>query len=400
MIPAIEAQLRPLIDQVAANARKALMFGCWGAAGGGVGSLLVDGFGNAHGGFFLNLITAGIWFGIIGGFISTALLIGNSTYLNRGPQFVRAFKAGFRGGAKAGLVSGMIAQLIFSTFGSDEGLRLLCWGLAGALLGGGLSKHVPNLERKYGMIGGFIGGTIGCILFIFFAALFAQTLGRFFGVVSIGFFIGLMIAIVEAVFRKKWVEVTIAGVKHTITLGDQPVTIGSDANAATVQVPGLAGIAGAFSLQSDQIFYQDFVTGITRPVRVGEEEILGNVTIAPCSRTQLKSAPVFTSGVPNTSSPARLRLHLPGQTFRLVASDRIEYTSLSARGSRDPELLGEVNPVLNGQGGSSLRNVSREDWTVTAPDGTARLIQPGQSVRVVAGTQIDFGRMTGDIRGE
>jgi hypothetical protein len=51
------------------------------------------------------------------------------------------------------------------------------------------------------------------------------------------------------------------------------------------------------------------------------------------------------------------------------------------------------NPDLWG-----LKNLSKDKWVSTLPDGTARDVEPGRSVSLGVGTRINFGKLEGTIR--
>lgn len=51
------------------------------------------------------------------------------------------------------------------------------------------------------------------------------------------------------------------------------------------------------------------------------------------------------------------------------------------------------NPSIFG-----LKNLTNQSWRAVTPDGAERVIDPGRSVRLDAGTRIDFGSVSGEIR--
>lgn len=226
-----------ITKSVTANYQQALQFGAWGAFGGSIGSLLselvMSGWDrNASASFIVIAIAVGIWFGIIGASICVTLLVGYSCYLKRGFRVRQSIKAGIIPGFIAGFIAGAIAQGIYTTIGANEVLRVICWGIAGGLLGFQLSFHIPNLCRWRGLAGGTIGGVIGGCLFILFTFLTGAITGRLLGLAAIGFFIGLTIILIEAVFREAWLIVHWTPIEQTkISLGDRPVILGSSDEA-------------------------------------------------------------------------------------------------------------------------------------------------------------------------
>lgn len=222
---------------ILANYKQALQFGAWGAVGGCCGSLISEVFGiglrsNIAGSFITLAISVGIWFGIIGVSISIALLLGYSWYLKRGLRIGQSTKEGILPGFIAGFLAGAIAQFTYTTIGPTQFWRVICWGIAGGLLGVGLSFRIPNLGRLRGLAGGTIGGIIGGCLFLLFTLLIGVVAGRLLGLAAIGFFIGLAIVLVEAAFREAWLVVHWTPTEQkTISLGTKPVVLGSSDTA-------------------------------------------------------------------------------------------------------------------------------------------------------------------------
>lgn len=216
-----------------ANYKQALQFGAWGASGGSIGSLISEPIlfwlnSSISPSFIAVVIRVGILFGIIGACICITLLVGYSWYLKRGFRVQQSVKQGITSGFFAGFVAGVIAQGTYTTIGATEVLRVICWGIAGGFLGFRLSFRIPNLGRWRGLAGGTVGGVIGGCLFILFTLLLGEIAGRLLGLAAIGFFIGLTIILVEAVFRKAWLVVHWTPTEQkTISLGTRPIVLGS-----------------------------------------------------------------------------------------------------------------------------------------------------------------------------
>ena len=161
--------------------KKALQFGISGAVGGFVGNLITEPFmqrltGSAS--FPDSVLSTARWFGLVGGGIATAIMFGYYYYIKGKPQIKQALKNGGLFGFIAGAISGAIAEAIYSGIGegNNELLRVICWGIAGSLLGFGLAQRIPNLGSLRGIGGGGVGGVLGGCLFILYAYNLSGTL--------------------------------------------------------------------------------------------------------------------------------------------------------------------------------------------------------------------------------
>ncbi|BAQ60139.1 von Willebrand factor [Geminocystis sp. NIES-3708] len=148
----------------------------------------------------------GIWTALLSLGVSLALMIGQNHYLHRRLLSPQEVSLGIIGSLMAGLVAGSIGQLIFLPLANIEVLafvaRLTGWGILGALVGGGMSFFVPNLNLVRALIGGLIGGVLGAIVFVVITNYSSVIIGRLIGTVILGFFIGLMIALMEQFNRQ------------------------------------------------------------------------------------------------------------------------------------------------------------------------------------------------------
>src|SRR5439155_5797706 len=80
------------------------------------------------------------------------------------------------------------------------------WILLGGLLGRGVGFFIPNLHAARAAVAGVGGGFLGALAFLVLSRL-GDVPGRFVGGAILGFAIGLMVALVEVVFRKAWLEI-------------------------------------------------------------------------------------------------------------------------------------------------------------------------------------------------
>lgn len=182
------------------------------------------------------LVMMGVSVAVIASFIALALFLSDAWYQRRQIRPERALIAWLYGAA-AGFVAGAVAQWVYSQdFGESAEfknyvLRSICWGIAGALIGGLLSRTVPNLGLGRGCAAGFAGGCVGGIAFLIVGQNgdLPETLARVIGFAVLGAALGLAMYIVEKLFRDATLLV-IWGPSDSaqFSLGQQPVTIGGD----------------------------------------------------------------------------------------------------------------------------------------------------------------------------
>ena len=284
-----------LAQKIFNNYKQGMIFGAWGAIGGSIGSsigeLVINPTSSTTSASFIVLsIRVGIWFSIIGAGISIGFLVGYSKYLKRKFQFNNSVKNGIFQGFIAGFIAGAIAQGTYTIIGSTEFLRVICWGIAGGLLGLGLSLHIPNLGRLRGFVGGMIGGVTGGSLFVLFSWSIGEIIGRILGIAAIGFFIGLMIALVETVFRKISLIIHWNKKEQTIlSLGKQPILLGSSNNSHIYlsKFDGFHPKTASIYIANEKVIMQyEQEYGISKGMKKlrhelnnGDRRKLGNITI-------------------------------------------------------------------------------------------------------------------------
>jgi hypothetical protein len=274
-----------LNKNIIAGFGKAIQFAIWGAGGAAIGALIAEPFHiimlqQTFNSLSDIVVKTSIWFGLIGAGIAIALLSASFQYLKRGLQLSKAIKDGIWVGFLAGAIAGGIAEYLYSSIGPTEFLRIICWGIAGGLLGLGLSFRIPNLGQSRGLAGGFVGGLLGGGLFVLLAVVSgsSQTAARLFGTAAIGFCIGLMIAIIETAFREAWLEIRYnPRESRTVSLGSQPVSIGGDPNICTVYAHNAPPVALRYQLTEGQILCEDIPAGTTRQVQPGDQQMIGAI---------------------------------------------------------------------------------------------------------------------------
>jgi len=405
------------ISDMIAGAGKAKQFALWGAGGGAIGALISEVFYSIILDENSNSLTdiiirIGIWFGMIGASIAVALLSASSQYLKRGIQLGKAIQDGMGVGFLAGAIAGAIAQYLYSSIGAmspNEFLRILCWGIAGGLLGLGLSFRIPNLGKLRGMGGGLAGGILGGSLFVLLAVVSqsSQTTARLFGTAAIGFCIGLMIAIIETVFREAWLEIRYnPRESRTVSLGSQPVSIGSNPNICTVYAYNAPPIALRYQLIEGQILCEDIPAGTTHQAHPGSQQMIGGMSIVVCAAG---TSPQFFNKPKNTSSPllektvlqspGQFSLHLKRQVIPLTNGTQFspkEILGLEPQGING--IVAEVSYNPKDPTVLGLKNCSHSTWLATLPNGEQKQIDPGRSIKLAVRTKIKFGVVEGEIR--
>lgn len=110
----------------------------------------------------------------------------------------------------------------------------------------------------------------------------------------------------------------------------------------------------------------------------------------------------FATQVIGTSTPtclAKFSLQLGARTIALYADVKLrEHDLPGVQAQSGDGVVAQVNhhpsdPMILG-----LKNLSRETWMVTVANNRTRQVQPGQSVRLAAQTNINFGPIHGEIR--
>lgn len=234
-----------------------------------------------------NLLRVGGWTAMLGLGLSLALIAGQNLYLGHRFLSLRQGCVGTVGGLAAGLVAGAGGQLLFSPFSITAFLQSLAtvvgWSVLGALIGRGIAYFVPNLPARRAWIGGGIGGGVSGIAFLLTATWVTDIVGRLLGAAMLGLVIGFLITWIEATFREAWLEICFGPREIVkVSLGEKPVSIGSDAKACTVFVFGAAPIALRYWVKNGIIECEDLSASQTMQVRPGNQRQVGNATVTVC----------------------------------------------------------------------------------------------------------------------
>ncbi len=391
--------------------KKALQFGISGAVGGFVGNLLTEPFMhqlNNSASVVDSVFSTARWFGLVGGGIATAIMFGYYYYIKGKPQIKQALKNGGLFGLIAGAVSGAIAEVIFSGIGDGESelLRVICWGIAGSLLGLGLSKRIPNLGMLRGAGGGGVGGVLGGCLFILFAYTLSGMAGRLAGCAAIGFWIGIMLVVAETLFNKAWLVISYdTGVNRTLTVGAEPVTFGSDENLSIICIPNVAPLAMRFQLEAGQIVCENVESGAVSYLRSGDQKRIGNCTITVGNsdlpaQSEAKVPSTFISAKPvvNSFTSSKLSLRLGSRIIPLNAETQLSTSEIpSLKSAASNGVVASVNSHSRDELLLGMKNLSDRAWWATDSQGDMKMIEPENTLTLALGTKIEFGEIDGEI---
>jgi len=391
--------------------KKALQFGISGAVGGFVGNLITEPFMQGITGsesVFDSVLSTARWFGLVGGGIATAIMFGYYYYIKGKPQIKQALKNGGLFGLIAGAISGAIAEGIYSGIGdgNNELLRVICWGIAGSLLGLGLAQRIPNLGALRGLGGGGVGGVLGGCLFILFAYNLSGTAGRLAGCAAIGFWIGIMLVVAETLFNRAWLVISYdTGANRTLTLGAEPVTFGSDENLSIICIPNVSPLAMRFELEAGQIVCENVDSGAVSYLRSGDQKRIGNCTITVGNSdlpapTPTNIPPTFISDQPavNSFTSGQFSLKLGSRVIPLSAGTQLftsDIPSLTAAASNG--LVAIVTSRSRNELSLGLTNLCDRAWWATDIQGDIKMVEPETTLTLALGTQIEFGELEGEI---
>ena len=390
--------------------KKALQFGISGAVGGFAGNLITEPFMQGLTGsesVFDSVLSTARWFGLVGGGIATAIMFGYYYYIKGKPQIKQALKNGGLFGLIAGAISGAVAQGIYRGIDPrNELLRVICWGIAGSLLGLGLAQRIPNLGALRGMGGGGVGGVLGGCLFILFAYNLSGTAGRLAGCAAIGFWIGIMLVVAETLFNKAWLVISYdTGANRTLTLGSEPITFGSDENLSIICIPNVSPLAMRFQLEAGQIVCENVDSGAVSYLRSGDQKKIGNCTITVGNSdlpapTPTNIPPTFISDQPavNSFTSSQFSLKLGSRVIRLSAGTQLfnsDIPSLTAAASNG--LVAIVTSRSRNELSLGLTNLCDRAWWATDIQGDIKMVEPESTLTLALGTKIEFGEIDGEI---
>lgn len=354
------------------------------------------------------LLAVSFWTGMLSMGICLALIIGQNRYLDRRLLSIKSGVGGALGSFVAGAVAGatgLLAAFMLHKFGVlatmlldvakalpfDIAERFVAWGVLGGLIGAGMASFVPNLKRVRAAAGGGIGGLMGAIGLTWTASLLGVETGRIMGAVILGFFVGLMVGLVEAAFRKFWLDISYGRESRTVNLGLEPVSIGSEQGSCTIYARNAAPVAYRYRLDQGGVVCEDIATGRTMAVSPGDRKVAGIVTITVCAGAK-------TQAQPQKSVAFSLQLS-NGQTVSLEVGTQLMPAVIPGLESRaGSRIIAEVVKNPNDPAVLGLMNLSHRTWSATPVGGEQKQVESGKSVKLAAGTKIGFGLVTGELR--
>ncbi len=230
------------------------------------------------------VLRSAVWTAAIAALVCLFLLGGQHHYLRGTLPRIGSATVGILGGLAVGLVGGAAGQGLFFLAPDIVVLahifRVFAWALLGGMAGAGLSLFIPNMKWTLGLAGGAIGGAAGAIGFIAVSSATGDLVGRLVGGLVLGFCIGLMVAIAETAFRRAWLEVHFGGgEKITVTLGPEPVKVGSDVKVCTVWARGAAALVLRFFVRDGKVICDDVVQGRETTVGNGFAREVGTLSV-------------------------------------------------------------------------------------------------------------------------
>ena len=357
--------------------------------------------------------------------MSIALLLAQTRSLGRRWPKPLSLTQVSLGALGAGFVAGSGGQVLFSAVASFPSIewagRVAGWTILGAILGRGMALFVPNLQARRSIQGGAIGGALAAMAFLFISAAMADAAGRFMGALVLGALIGLLVGLVEVIFREAWLTVAFSPKEVTrVTLGPTPVSIGSGPQS-TIFVPGVATVEVEYSLKNGRLTCLDKSTGRMDTPAPGEWRMVGTVAVAvntPDQKADLNSlGQAFQPPAPNAIRPSAQASEAPalnglpgdksrglvlrlsgGKEIALVAGKTIFGSDLDGLESSAAQAVAAVQGHPTKTHVLGLLNLSSCSWQAQNTEGQELVITKGMTITIKDGLKIRFGTTSGEVR--
>jgi RsiW-degrading membrane proteinase PrsW (M82 family) len=100
----------------------------------------------------------------------------------------------------------------------------------------------------------------------------------------------------------------------------------------------------------------------------------------------------------NNSRPAGYHLILGARSLALAPGTKISVREISGLRPFSADTVAEVRNSPNDASIIGIKNLSTTSWRAYTPDGQQRELEPGRTLRLARGIEIDFGSVRGQIR--
>lgn len=338
---------------------KSLLMARWGAIGALAAFLPGETFNvamaEAERSRSLVLIMTSTWTAILAVACSTSLVIGQNRYLRRPIIDPRQAGIAIGGGLFSGAIAGFLAEAVFQAAVAVgrgnllfvEASRIVAWGIFGSLIGVGMSFIIPNLGQARGALAGLIGGAVGGIGFILGGMFFGESIARLMGMMIIGGALGFAIGLVEEAARVAWLEVGHGRSRETVrvSLGAEPVAVGSNSQRCAVWAQGARPIALRFRYRDGNVLCDDIVTERTTVVNPGSEFEVGNVRLVVRIGAGQVGAGAASTTPTSTPPPPRAPTPPPPPPPRVTAMPRPAAPPIRPQASRPPTATPASRPA-------------------------------------------------------
>jgi Ca-activated chloride channel family protein len=189
------------------------------------------------------------------------------------------------GSGVAALAAGSVGEIshqIFDVVRLGVFGQVIGWTILGAILAFGMVYFIPNLNKMNALKFGALGGFLGSLAFLFFS-IGTEIGGRLLGAFILGACIGLLVALVETIYRNVWLMVVYDPRNFVpVNLGSQNVTVGSG-KGDTVFIADAEVKAGTFRAEGEKIRYTDS-NGKQQLLVPGNRIKMGTVELVICSK--------------------------------------------------------------------------------------------------------------------
>jgi Ca-activated chloride channel family protein len=189
------------------------------------------------------------------------------------------------GSVIAALAAGFVGEFSHQIFDIVKLGRLgqvIGWTILGTILALGMVYFIPNLNKTNALKFGALGGFLGSLAFLLFS-IGTEIGGRLLGACILGACIGLLVALVETIYRNVWLMVVYDPRNFVpVNLGSQNVTVGSG-KSDTVFISDAEVKAGTFRAEGEKIRYTDF-NGKQQLLVPGNRIKIGTVELVICSK--------------------------------------------------------------------------------------------------------------------